>query len=104
MSPPPSGPGRAQSRFYGKYRGVVINNIDPVQIGRIQAQVPDVLGEIPSELGVPVCAGGRPPGRLLHHPADRLAGLDRVRAGRSRLSNMDRRLLGTGCGRAGAGD
>ena len=29
-------------RFYGKYRGTVINNIDPLQIGRIQAIVPDV--------------------------------------------------------------
>ena len=29
---------------YGKYRGVVINNIDPLQKGRIQVQVPDVLG------------------------------------------------------------
>jgi uncharacterized protein involved in type VI secretion and phage assembly len=27
--------------FYGKYRGTVINNIDPLQIGRIQAIVPD---------------------------------------------------------------
>ena len=31
-------------RFYGKYRGTVINNIDPMQIGRIQAIVPDVSG------------------------------------------------------------
>ena len=23
--------------FYGKYRGTVINNVDPMQIGRIQA-------------------------------------------------------------------
>ena len=29
-------------RFYGKYRGTVINNIDPLQIGRIQVSVPDV--------------------------------------------------------------
>src|SRR5579871_6057307 len=55
MSPPPSGPARAQSRFYGKYRGVVIDNIDPAQIGRIQAQVPDVLGEVPSSWALP-CA------------------------------------------------
>lgn len=32
-------------RFYGKYRGLVTENIDPMQIGRIIAQVPDVLGE-----------------------------------------------------------
>ena len=35
----------AARRYYGKYRGVVVDNIDPLQIGRILAQVPDVLGE-----------------------------------------------------------
>jgi hypothetical protein len=29
-------------KFYGKYRGTVINNIDPLQIGRVQVSVPDV--------------------------------------------------------------
>jgi hypothetical protein len=29
-------------KFFGKYRGVVVNNADPLQIGRIQAQVPGV--------------------------------------------------------------
>jgi len=29
---------------YGKYRGMVVNNVDPLQKGRIQVQVPDVLG------------------------------------------------------------
>ena len=29
-------------KFYGKYRGTVVNNIDPLQIGRIQVSVPDV--------------------------------------------------------------
>jgi uncharacterized protein involved in type VI secretion and phage assembly len=33
-----------QERYYGKYRGTVLNNIDPMQQGRIQVQVPDVLG------------------------------------------------------------
>jgi uncharacterized protein involved in type VI secretion and phage assembly len=31
-------------RYFGKYRGVVINNIDPMQQARLQVQVPDVLG------------------------------------------------------------
>ena len=48
MSLPPLGHAVPRRRFYGKYRGVVIDNIDPMQIGRIQAQVPDVLGEFPS--------------------------------------------------------
>ncbi len=30
--------------YYGKYRGTVINNIDPLQKGRLQVQVPDVMG------------------------------------------------------------
>jgi Type VI secretion system/phage-baseplate injector OB domain len=33
------------NRFYGKYRGKVKNNVDPMQQGRIQVAVPAVLGE-----------------------------------------------------------
>jgi hypothetical protein len=36
-----------QGKYYGKYRGVVVNNIDPMQIGRMLVQVPDVGGIIP---------------------------------------------------------
>jgi hypothetical protein len=32
------------AKFFGKYRGVVTNNVDPLQTGRIRVQVPDVLG------------------------------------------------------------
>lgn len=39
---------RQSDRFYGKYRGLVINNLDPTSRGRIQAMVPEVLGEIPT--------------------------------------------------------
>jgi hypothetical protein len=42
-------------RFYGKYRGLVLNNMDPLQLGRVQAMVPEVLGEIPSGWASP-CA------------------------------------------------
>jgi uncharacterized protein involved in type VI secretion and phage assembly len=31
-------------KYFGKYRGLVLNNIDPMQIGRLNVQVPDVLG------------------------------------------------------------
>ncbi len=31
-------------KFLGKYRGMVVNNTDPLQLGRIQVQVPDVAG------------------------------------------------------------
>lgn len=40
-------------RFYGKYRGIVLNNLDPTQTGRLQAMVPEVLGEIPSGWALP---------------------------------------------------
>jgi hypothetical protein len=40
-------------RYYGKYRGLVIENVDPMMMGRILAQVPDVLGEIPSSWAMP---------------------------------------------------
>jgi hypothetical protein len=40
-------------RYYGKYRGTVIQNIDPEQIGRVMLQVPDVLGLTPSSWALP---------------------------------------------------
>ena len=40
-------------KFFGKYRGTVINNIDPLQIGRIQAMVPDVSSLLPSTWAMP---------------------------------------------------
>lgn len=45
MSPP--------KRFYGKFRGTVINNIDPMQLGRIMAMVPDVSSVIPTSWALP---------------------------------------------------
>jgi len=39
--------------YYGKYRGTVINNVDPMQIGRIQAMVPDVSALIPTSWAMP---------------------------------------------------
>lgn len=40
-------------KFYGKYRGTVIDNLDPMMMGRIMVQVPDVLGEMPSSWCMP---------------------------------------------------
>lgn len=40
-------------RFYGKYRGTVLNNVDPMMKGRLQVQVPDVLGLSPSSWALP---------------------------------------------------
>ena len=40
-------------KFHGKYRGLVLNNIDPMQIGRIQAMVPDVSNVALSSWAMP---------------------------------------------------
>jgi uncharacterized protein involved in type VI secretion and phage assembly len=40
-------------KYYGKYRGTVLNNIDPMQMGRLQVQVPDVAGLIPTSWAMP---------------------------------------------------
>jgi hypothetical protein len=53
MSPENSSPGGKPSRYYGKYRGTVIENIDPEQIGRVLVEVPDVLGLTPSSWAMP---------------------------------------------------
>lgn len=40
-------------KYYGKYRGTVLNNIDPEQRGRLMLSVPDVLGAVPSSWAEP---------------------------------------------------
>jgi len=44
---------RQADRFYGKYRGIVADNVDPLQTGRIKVVVPEVLGELPSGWALP---------------------------------------------------
>lgn len=44
------GPNRS---YFGKYRGTVIQNVDPEQRGRLQLMIPDVLGPIPSSWAEP---------------------------------------------------
>lgn len=41
------------NRYYGKYRGTVLNNLDPKRLGRVLAQVPDVLGPVPCSWATP---------------------------------------------------
>jgi uncharacterized protein involved in type VI secretion and phage assembly len=53
VSSAPSVTSPNSTRYYGKYRGLVIDNIDPLQIGRALVQVPDVLGETPSSWALP---------------------------------------------------
>lgn len=45
----------ARERIYGKYRGTVFNNLDPLNQGRIMAMVPEVLQAMPSGWATP-CA------------------------------------------------
>lgn len=42
-------------KFYGKYRGMVLNNVDPMQMGRLMVQVPDVNSLAPGTWALP-CA------------------------------------------------
>jgi uncharacterized protein involved in type VI secretion and phage assembly len=40
-------------RHYGKFRGTVVNNVDPMQIGRLQVMVPDVSNVMLSSWAMP---------------------------------------------------
>jgi uncharacterized protein involved in type VI secretion and phage assembly len=44
---------REDQKFYGIYRGTVVNNVDPMQMGRIMAMVPDVGSITPSTWAMP---------------------------------------------------
>ncbi|MCX4861627.1 phage baseplate assembly protein V [Streptomyces canus] len=41
------------NRYLGKFRGRVVNNDDPLRIGRVTVEVPDVLGDVPSTWALP---------------------------------------------------
>jgi uncharacterized protein involved in type VI secretion and phage assembly len=38
----------SRAHYYGKYRGTVSNNLDPLKRGRLQVLVPAVLGDVPA--------------------------------------------------------
>ncbi|MGN9809528.1 phage baseplate assembly protein V [Micromonospora sp. BQ11] len=40
-------------KYYGKYRATVVNNVDPMQIGRLQVIVPDVSHVVPTSWAMP---------------------------------------------------
>jgi uncharacterized protein involved in type VI secretion and phage assembly len=40
-------------KYFGKYRGTVVNNVDPLQKGRIQVMVPDVSNVMLSSWATP---------------------------------------------------
>ncbi len=63
--PPPPKP------FYGKYRGKVIDNSDPLKQGRIRAQVPAVFGDDVSGWALPCTPyGGKGVGFFFIPPID----------------------------------
>jgi uncharacterized protein involved in type VI secretion and phage assembly len=43
----------SNGRYLGKYRGTVVNNVDPLQQARIQATVPDVSALTPTTWAMP---------------------------------------------------
>jgi hypothetical protein len=43
----------ARGRFYGKYRGRVTDNDDPLKLGRVRVKVPDVFGDESSGWALP---------------------------------------------------
>jgi uncharacterized protein involved in type VI secretion and phage assembly len=47
--------GVAEGVFHGKYRGTVLDNKDPLKLGRVKARVPDVFGDNESGWALP-CA------------------------------------------------
>jgi uncharacterized protein involved in type VI secretion and phage assembly len=44
-------------RYLGKYRGIVASNIDPLGLGRLLVQVPDVLADDPCFWAMPALPG-----------------------------------------------
>ena len=55
-------------QFTGKYRGTVLNNIDPMQMGRIMAQVPDVAAMQPTSWAMPCAPFGGTQSGAFHVP------------------------------------
>ncbi|MDD1759433.1 MAG: phage baseplate assembly protein V [Methanothrix sp.] len=63
--------GAMSRQFFGKFRGVVTDNRDPLLLGRIQARVPDVLGENNSGWALPSLPyAGKGVGLFLVPPVD----------------------------------
>ena len=58
-------------RFYGKYAGTVVDNVDEKQIGRVKVKVPNVFGENASSWAMPcVPAAGLQAGLFIVPPFD----------------------------------
>ena len=44
---------RVQTKYFGKYRGFVVDNADPMHIGRLKLKVPSVLGTTELDWALP---------------------------------------------------
>ncbi|UHQ25074.1 phage baseplate assembly protein V [Lysobacter sp. 5GHs7-4] len=68
--PETSHPGTAaRPRYYGKYRAVVLDHVDPLRLGRVQVQVPEVYGAGGGRWAMPcVPVAGRQSGVFLLPP------------------------------------
>src|SRR5918994_2317984 len=49
---------RMSGRHYGKYRGIVSDNEDEKNLGRLKAQVPEVLGDVATGWALPAAPFG----------------------------------------------
>jgi len=66
-----------EKKYYGKFRGVVSDNRDPLFLGRIKAKVSDVLGENESGWAMPaVPYAGKKVGLFLIPPTDALVWIE----------------------------
>ena len=50
---------RANEPFWGKHRGIVVQNVDPLGVARLQVEVPGVLGPGRSVWALPLLPDGR---------------------------------------------
>ena len=79
----------------------MVNNIDPLQKGRIQVIAPDATGIVPTTWAEPCVPMAGIQQGIYMVPISRIRRLDPVRERRSGSSGVDRRLVGIG--RRGAG-
>ena len=90
---------RDADRFYGKYRGIVVDNDDPLQH---RAAAGDGARTCSATSPVRLGAAVRPVRRNRRRPVRDSAGrrrrVDRVRGGRRLAADLDRRLVGDGRG------
>ena len=75
--------GDVGEKFYGKYRGTVVNNLDPMQLGRIQVMVPDVLGLSVSSWAMPACRSRETVGTFRCRKSGRVCGSNSNRVNRT---------------------